>query len=58
MNRRSVVKSNTFKKEFKRLSHEAQKQCLAVIEVLATADDPLTIAYERMTTGAYVRVVA
>ena len=52
--RRSVIKSNTFNKEFKRLSHEAQKRCLAVIEVLATADDPLAIAYERMTTGSYV----
>ena len=54
MTRRNVYKTNRFKREFKKLSHEAQARCLDVIEMLATVDNPRSIAYERLTTNEFV----
>ena len=54
MTKRSVHETNQFKRDFKRLSHEAQQQCRDVIDMLAASEDPRSIAYERLSTREFV----
>lgn len=51
---RRVVETNRYRSGFKKLSHEAQEQCRNVVSMLATVDDPRSVAYERLTTNEFV----